>query len=175
VLAHAGLNVAVLGVARCPVVGDHCRKQASGAARVSEVDQHYRKATRPAALSNARRLAGLATPAPLVVEPVADAVLEPPTLVVLVAGPLPVPDGAAAIVEFPVSKKTPPEGAAGALVGAEDEADELAAAVLVLEAVELKTLVSKWRPPATEYLEAQVVRSEPSGQHTVRPAVSAAQ
>jgi hypothetical protein len=144
---------------------------------VSEVDQHYRKATRPAALSNARRLAGLATPAPLVVEPVADAVLEPPALVVLVGEPLPVPDGAAAIVEFPVSKKTPPEGAAGALVGAEDEdeADELAAAVLVLEAVELKTLVSKWRPPATEYLEAQVVRSEPSGQHTVRPAVSAAQ
>lgn len=148
---------------------------------LSDVVQHYRKATRPAALSKASRLAGLATPAPLVVEPVADAELEEPPALVLVAPPLPpvpVPDGAAAVVEFPVSKKTPPEGPAGALVGAtEDEVDELAAEVLVLEAaVELeKTLVSKWRPPATEYLEAQVVRSEPSGQHTVAPVVSAAQ
>jgi hypothetical protein len=148
---------------------------------VSEVDRHYRKATRPAALSNARRLAGLATPAPLGVEPVAEAVLAPPALIVLVTELLPpvtVPDGIAAIVELPVSKKMPPDGAAGALVGAgddEDEGDELGAAVLVLEAVELKTLVSRWRPPATEYLEAQVVRSVPSGQQTVAPVVSAAQ
>lgn len=118
---------------------------------MSVVDQHYRKATSPAALSNARRLAGLTTPAPLVVEPVADAVLALPAPVVLVADPLPVPEGATAVVELPVSKKTPPEGEAGALVGAEDEVDELEAAVLVLEATELETLVSKWRPPSTEY------------------------
>ena len=114
---------------------------------MSEVDRHYRNATRPTTLSNARKLAGLATPAPLVVAPVADAELEPPAPVVLVAEPLPpvtVPDAPAAEVVFPVSKKMPPPvGEAGALVRAEDEVDELAAAVLVLDAVELETLVSK--------------------------------
>lgn len=174
VLAHAGLNVALLVDLWSSRPPPRLRRRT-----VSNVDQHYRKATRPAALSKARRLAGLATPAPLVVEPVSDAELEPPVLV-LVAPPLPpvmVPDGAAAVVELPVSKKTPPAGPEGALVGtAEDEVDELAAEVLVLEADELeKTLVSKWRPPATEYLEAQLARSEPSGQQTVAPAVSAAQ
>lgn len=145
---------------------------------MGDVDQHYKNVARPAAPSSARKLAGLTTPAPLVVEPVADAVLEPAAPVVLVAEPLPpvpVPDAAPADVEFPDSKKIPPVGEAGALVTAEDEVDELAAAVLVLEAVELETLVSKWRPPATEYLDAQVVRSSPSGQHTVWPVVSAAQ
>lgn len=115
---------------------------------MGEVDQHYRNAARPATLSSARKLAGLATPAPLVVEPAADAVLDPAGPVVLVAEPWPpvtVPEAAPADVEFPDSKKIPPVGEAGALVTAEDEADELAAAVLVLvlEAVELKTLVSK--------------------------------
>lgn len=116
---------------------------------MGEVDQHYRNAARPAAPSSARKLAGLTTPAPLVVEPVA---LAPAAPVVLVAEPLPpvtVPDAATPpVVEFPDSKKIPPLGEAGALVTAEDdtaedEADEVAAAVLVLEAVELETLVSK--------------------------------
>lgn len=117
---------------------------------MGKVDQHYRNAARPAAPSSARKLAGLATPAPLVVEPVA---LAPAAPVALVAEPLPpvtVPDAATPPdVEFPDSKKIPPLGEAGALVTAaeddtaEDEADEVAAAVLVLEAVELETLVSK--------------------------------
>lgn len=120
---------------------------------MGEVDQHYRNAARPAAPSSARKLTGLTTPAPLVVEPVA---LAPAAPVALVAEPLPpvtVPDAATPPdVEFPDSKKIPPLGEAGALVTAaddtadgtaEDEADEVAAAVLVLEAVELETLVSK--------------------------------
>lgn len=116
---------------------------------MGEVDQHYRNTARPAAPSSARKLAGLTTPAPLVVEPVA---LAPAAPVALVAEPLPpvtVPDAATPPdVEFPDSKKIPPLGEAGALVTAaddttEDEADEVAAAVLVLEAVELETLVSK--------------------------------
>lgn len=113
---------------------------------MGEVDQHYRNTARPAAPSSTKRLAGLAAPAALVVEPVADAVLAPAAPVVLVAEPLPpvpVPDAAPPEVEFPDSKKMPPDGEAGALVTAEEEADELAAAVLVLEAVELEILVSK--------------------------------
>lgn len=93
----------------------------------------------------------MVTPAALVVEPVADAPPGPAAPAVLVAVPLPpvtVPDAAAADVEFPDSKKIPPLGEAGALVTAEDEIDELAAVVLVLEAAvleaaELETLVSK--------------------------------
>lgn len=114
-----------------------------------EVDHHYRNATRPAALSNATKLAGLTTPAALVVEPVADAPPRPAAPVVLVAEPLPpvtVPDAPTAEVELPDSKKIPPLGEAGALVTMEeDEVDELAAVVLVLvlEAAELETLVSK--------------------------------
>lgn len=113
---------------------------------VSNADEHYRNAARAAAPNNASTPAGLAVPAPLVVEPVADAALEPAAPVVLVAEPLPpapVPDAAEADVEFPVSKKTPPVADAGALVKEEDDVDELALAELVLETVEVGVLVSK--------------------------------